>query len=66
MNTPVERTEPYRPSDSPRIGEYDPLLEALRREHGEDGRPDIAPELRLARPDLWRDHVVQDSPAEKQ
>jgi hypothetical protein len=27
--------------DRPRIGEYDELLEALRREFGPDGRPDF-------------------------
>jgi hypothetical protein len=55
----------YCPSDAPRISdEYDPLLEALRREHGPDGRPDVAPQLRHARPDLWRDCMVQSSPTE--
>ena len=37
------RGERFTPNDCPKIGEYDELLEALRREHGEDGRPDLQP-----------------------
>jgi hypothetical protein len=33
------------PNDAPRIPDFDELLEALRREHGPDGRPDEAPQL---------------------
>jgi hypothetical protein len=38
----------------PRIPNDDPLLAALIREHGPEGRPDLVRELR---PDLWRDCV---------
>ena len=34
--------ERFTSNDCPKIGEYDELLEALRREHGEAGRPDLA------------------------
>jgi hypothetical protein len=34
--------ERFLSDDRPKIGEYDELLEALRREFGPDGRPDIA------------------------
>ena len=37
------RGERFTPNDCPRIGDFDALLEALRREHGEDGRPDLQP-----------------------
>jgi hypothetical protein len=33
--------ERFTSNDCPKIGEYDELLEALRREHGEAGRPDL-------------------------
>ena len=32
----------YVPNDGPKIPEYDQLLEALKREHGEAGRFDLA------------------------
>jgi hypothetical protein len=35
------RGEVFSPDDRPKIPEYDALLEALRREHGEAGRPDL-------------------------
>ena len=37
------RGERFTPNDCPKIGEYDELLEALKREHGEAGRPDLQP-----------------------
>ena len=36
------------PDGCPRIPQSDPLIEALVREHGTAGRPDIAPEIALA------------------
>jgi len=33
----------FTSNDCPKIGEYDELLEALKREHGEAGRPDLQP-----------------------
>jgi hypothetical protein len=41
----AERGEYRAPCDAPRIPDFDELLEALRREHGPDGRPDEAPQL---------------------
>ena len=35
------RGEQFTPDDRPKIGEYDELLEALKREYGEAGRPDL-------------------------
>jgi hypothetical protein len=34
--------------DRPRIDDFDELLEALRREHGEAGRPDLVTIPRIA------------------
>jgi hypothetical protein len=34
--------EVFTPDDRPKIGEHDELLAALKREHGEAGRPDLA------------------------
>jgi hypothetical protein len=39
----TERGERFMSDDRPRIGDYDELLEALKREHGEEGRPDLVP-----------------------
>jgi hypothetical protein len=33
----------FTSNDCPKIGEYDELLAALKREHGEAGRPDLQP-----------------------
>jgi hypothetical protein len=49
------RGEQFMPCDAPRIPVDDPLLAALRQEHGPDGRPDEAPQLQAAR-DLLRKH----------
>jgi hypothetical protein len=35
------RGEQFTPDDRPKISEYDELLEALKREHGPEGRPDL-------------------------
>ena len=35
--------ERFMSDDRPKIPEYDALLEALKREHGEAGRPDLQP-----------------------
>ena len=35
------RGERFAPNDCPRIGNFDPLLEALKSAHGEAGRPDL-------------------------
>ena len=35
--------ERFTSNDCPKIGEYDELLEALKREHGPEGRPDLQP-----------------------
>ena len=34
--------ERFTSNDCPKIGDHDELLEALKREHGEAGRPDLA------------------------
>jgi hypothetical protein len=42
------RGEQFTPDDCPRIPVDDELLAALKREHGEAGRPDLQPIPRTA------------------
>jgi hypothetical protein len=51
----AERGEYYSPDERPRIPADDPLLAALRKEHGEGGRADEAPQLAAAR-SLLKEH----------
>jgi hypothetical protein len=37
------RSEQFTPNDAPKIPVDDELLAALRKEHGEGGRPDLYP-----------------------
>jgi hypothetical protein len=49
--TSAELWARLNPNDAPTVGKVDKLLEALQREHGADGRPDIA-EATIPRP--WK------------
>ena len=45
------RGERFTPNDCPRIGDFDPLLAALKSAHGEAGRPDLQPSPRTHNPE---------------